>query len=49
MARWPEVVFDSIDSVCDIEVAPNPTDGSVRPVSDGTVRCDFDLITTTTA
>lgn len=49
MARWPEVVFDSIDTVCDIEVAPNPTDGSVRPVSDGTVRCDFDLHTTTTA
>jgi lipopolysaccharide transport system ATP-binding protein len=44
MARWPEVVYDSMDCVCDIEVAPNPADGRVRPVSDGTVRCDFDLI-----
>ncbi len=44
LARWPEAVFDAIDTVCDIEVVPNPADGSIRPIADGAVRCDLELI-----
>ena len=40
---WPETVFDAIDTACDIEVVPNPLDGSVRPRDDGAVRCELEL------
>ena len=43
IGRWPETVFDAIDTACDMEVAPNPAHGGVRPRGDGAVRCDMDL------
>jgi lipopolysaccharide transport system ATP-binding protein len=43
IGRWPETVYDAIDTVCDMEVVPNPLDGSVRPRSDGAVRCELEL------
>lgn len=43
IGRWPETVFDVIDTACDIEVAPNPADGAVRPRGDGAVRCELEL------
>ena len=43
LARWPDAVYDAIDAACDIEVVPNPADGSVRPQADGVVRCDLEL------
>jgi lipopolysaccharide transport system ATP-binding protein len=46
LAQWPDVVYDAIESTCDIEIIPNPADGSVKPVSDGAVRCEFDLVGT---
>jgi len=44
VGRWPETVFDAIDTACDIEVVPNPLDGSVRPRGDGAVRCEMELL-----
>jgi lipopolysaccharide transport system ATP-binding protein len=43
LARWPETVFDALDAVCDIEIVPNPLDGTVRPAEDGSVRCEVEL------
>lgn len=43
LGRWPDTAYDAVDMACDIEVVPNPVDGSVRPVSDGVVRCELDL------
>jgi lipopolysaccharide transport system ATP-binding protein len=43
IGKWPETVYDSIDSVCDIEVVPNPEDGGVRPRADGAVRCEVSV------
>ena len=45
LARWPETVFDTLDAVCDIEVVPDPRDGTVRPATDGAVRCEVELRT----
>ncbi len=43
IGKWPETVYDAIDTVCDMEVVPNPADGGVRPRADGAVRCELDL------
>ncbi|WP_020474039.1 ABC transporter ATP-binding protein [Zavarzinella formosa] len=44
LARWPETTYDSIEPACDIEVAPNPADGTTRSPIEGVVRCEFDLL-----
>ncbi len=44
LARWPETTYDSVEPACDIEVAPNPADGTARSLVEGVVRCDFDLL-----
>jgi lipopolysaccharide transport system ATP-binding protein len=43
VGRWPETVYDAIDTACDIEVVPGPRDGSIRPREDGAVRCEIEL------
>lgn len=44
LARWPETTYDSVEPACDIEVAPNPADGTARSPAEGVVRCDFELM-----
>ena len=44
LARWPDTTYDSIEPACDIEVSPNPADGTTRSPVEGVVRCEFDLL-----
>lgn len=43
LARWPDSTYDSIEPACEIEIAPNPIDGTTRSPIEGVVRCDFEL------
>lgn len=43
LSRWPETTYDSVENACDIEVVPNPMDGTTKSPIEGVVRCEFEL------
>jgi len=46
MAQRPAPILDYIEQACDIEVVPATGDGRLRPLADGLICCDFDVMTT---